>query len=107
MHFFTFRRLSDMSSSKDNCALHTLARIKVSLPNSSNSNSIDNNSNEIVLPLQYFSICVGPTNMNIRSMSREKFLDVEWKKPWFLEPTHYCLIIIFCIVNLAKSFQYG
>ena len=81
MHFFTFCRLSDMSSSKDNCALHTLARIKVSLPNNSNSNSINNNSNKIVLPLQYFSICVGPTNMNVRSMSREKFLDVEWKNP--------------------------
>ena len=70
-----------MSSSKDNCALHTLARIKVSLPNNSNSNSINNNSNKIVLPLQDFSICVGPTNMNVRSMSREKFLDVEWKNP--------------------------
>ena len=35
IHFFTFCRLSDKSSSKDKCALHTLVRIKVSLPNNS------------------------------------------------------------------------
>ena len=65
-----------------------------------------NNSNEIVLPLQYFSICVGPTNMNVRSMSREKFLDVEWKKPWFLE--HVPAIIVlwssFTLWNPGKEF---
>ena len=59
MHFFTFCRLSDKSSSKDDCALHTLARIKVSLPNdNNNSNSNGNNSNEIVLSFTiFFHLC--------------------------------------------------